>query len=531
MILKKPYAFLIKHFKNIHLALLLIIIYITVGFQKILSFFSNYNSTTNFVGEVAAGNYVPITMFIAVVIVIIFSILMYLLMKQKKKPSLFYLLSTGFYSLTFIAQIVSYNVIKKLEYGTMDERTALAYNDIFTIMFVINFYFIIASAIRSVGFDVKKFNFSKDLEELEIKSEDNEEFEFVLGNDSFKWKRKLRRAIREFKYYVIENKFFISIIAGVVVGVTAIVVLLNVTLLNRRYSIGSTLKTDAFNYTLKNVYVSSYDIAGQKIKSDKEYLILDMNITSNYTDGGFIEQAKFYVTKSGKVMNYKSSFSDSFRDIGNSYAGDKITTNGGDYIFIFEVDKNTRGSYTLKVFDQIKYDKNGNETYKFKDFDFIPQNIDYELTQAEKKLNEPITFNKSIFGSTTLTIKSVTLSNSHEYSYDSCDNNNENCIKIYDVQLPLKQNTNNLLSIEYELNIDKKSQIYRAVGDSAKNFFNRFLKVSFTSGETTFITDIETTENSKIKGYIFADVSKTIKKDKNTKLVISTRGEYYTIGF
>ena len=531
MILKKPYAFLIKHFKIIHLALCLVIIYITTNFQKIVDFYSDYTSTTNFVGHAAAGTYAPITVFIAVGIVLLFSALMFLLMREKKKPFTFYLLCAGYYTIMFFWISFSYNLIKRLEFSTIDEKTAMAYKDISTILFLVNFYFIVASAIRASGFDVKKFNFNKDLEELEIKKEDAEEFEFVLGNDSFKYKRKIRRYLRELKYYILENKFFVSIIGGAVALVVAVSILLNNVVFNRRYSVGSTIKTNEYVYKLNNAYLSAYDISGSRIKSDKKYVVLDMTVKSNDGQKKGIENAKFYLKKGNKVMNFKTSYVDSFSDIGTCYNNQKINADGANYIFIFEVDKGAVGSFTLRVFDKIKYDKQGNEEYKFKNFDFVPERLDKEVTIKTKELNKPITFNKDIFGSTTLTIKKVSLGGSYEYKYESCDENKENCKLLYDVQLPNNTGQNNILGIEYDLNIDKKSQIYRAIGDNEKEFFRRFVKLTFGSGNSEYITDINPFQLDKLPNHMFSDITKTIKKDNKTKLAISTRGEYYTIAF
>ena len=97
MLLKKPYAFLIKNFKIIHLILFAVILYITYRFNKIYSFFASYVSNNNSVGVTIANTYIPITIFLAVLLVIIFSILMFLLMNNKKKPSKFYLMTAIYY--------------------------------------------------------------------------------------------------------------------------------------------------------------------------------------------------------------------------------------------------------------------------------------------------------------------------------------------------------------------------------------------------------------------------------------------------
>ena len=59
MIFKKPYAFLIKNFKIIHLLLLAMIIIITLKYKKIVSFFSDYINSSINVYEKTASQYIP----------------------------------------------------------------------------------------------------------------------------------------------------------------------------------------------------------------------------------------------------------------------------------------------------------------------------------------------------------------------------------------------------------------------------------------------------------------------------------------
>ena len=71
--------------------------------------------------------------------------------------------------------------------------------------------------IRSLGFDVKKFNFKSDLKELEITDKDSEEIELNLNFQTYKAERTIRRFIRELKYYYLENKKVIYIIGAALV--------------------------------------------------------------------------------------------------------------------------------------------------------------------------------------------------------------------------------------------------------------------------------------------------------------------------
>ena len=83
-----------------------------------------------------------------------------------------------------ILLIISINKIKVLsETQVIDLTTAKAYYDIARLVYYPQYFILIFSLVRTVGFDIKKFNFEKDIKELELSKEDSEEFEFVVGID------------------------------------------------------------------------------------------------------------------------------------------------------------------------------------------------------------------------------------------------------------------------------------------------------------------------------------------------------------
>ena len=67
MILRKPYAFLIKYFKIIHIIMFIFFSYLVFSLRKIYMFFVNYIKTNNYIYfENMAKEYVTPIMFIMV---------------------------------------------------------------------------------------------------------------------------------------------------------------------------------------------------------------------------------------------------------------------------------------------------------------------------------------------------------------------------------------------------------------------------------------------------------------------------------
>ena len=138
--------------------------------------------------------------------IILIALFIYLLMKWKKKNRTFYVSICIYYFLVFIALLFYFNIFNNILNTDLDVRTIRAYRDISAIMYFPQYFFLIYSMFRAIGFDIKKFDFKKDLADLDISEEDQEEIEVTFGQNSYKYKRKFRRLYRELSYYALENK-------------------------------------------------------------------------------------------------------------------------------------------------------------------------------------------------------------------------------------------------------------------------------------------------------------------------------------
>jgi len=91
MVLKKPYAFLIKHFKLIHLLLCIPLIYLIIRTGAIASFLSSYVASNYYTKEInIAGTYINYFMYFAIILILGLVLSIYFLMKQKEKENISY---------------------------------------------------------------------------------------------------------------------------------------------------------------------------------------------------------------------------------------------------------------------------------------------------------------------------------------------------------------------------------------------------------------------------------------------------------
>ena len=113
--------------------------------------------------------------------------------------------------------IVYNSAMTTLEEVSMTNQALRAYSDISLLLPLGQYYFIVIALLRGIGFNIKQFNFSKDIKDLEISEEDSEEIEVNLSSNVYKYKRFGRRRLRELRYYFFENKYWILLILGVFV--------------------------------------------------------------------------------------------------------------------------------------------------------------------------------------------------------------------------------------------------------------------------------------------------------------------------
>lgn len=529
MILKKPYAFLIKYFKIIHIIILLLILYINSYYSKISTFFKNYSSNHLYDTNIAK-DYLPIPVFISVILIIGLIAIMYYLMHNKKKPTKLYIFSIIYYFILLVSMFLIYDKINTLYEVTIEQRTSRLYQDIYFILKLPTYYFIVMYLIRGIGFDIKKFNFKKDLEELEIKAEDNEEFEFVLGKDTYIYKRKFHRILRETLYYYKENKFIINIILSVIAAIILTIILINLSINIHKYHIGSSISSSNFTYKLNNAYITSYDYKNEIISKNKKYILIDITIT-NKTKATLKAENIYLSYNNNKQSIIKTSLSNAFSDIGTVYKGDTIPNEPTNLILVYEVPANTRIRNTkLMVYTGTRTNKDKTE-YIYKEYKFNLINLDKNNYQENITLNTSYNLGTKLYGTTNITITDIKIQDKYEYTYQKCSTE-EKCQTLTDVIIPENRNQKKLLIVDYIINLDENSLIARSLNNNQISILNKFSRISYTKNDKQTEIQIYGKSNNRLENKIFYEIPNDLNIDDTTKTFnIKTRELEYKLSF
>lgn len=481
MILRKPYAFLIKHFRLIHFIIFTCMLYVLFKTWNIVDFFNGYISNGQVIStfEDISAIYVN-NMFLVVVtfLIIVLAIVLYL-MKHKKKPSLYYIISLCIYSILLLLLLFASSFIYNLQFTTPDLRVTKFVRDIFLLIFGSQIPLPILSFVRAIGFDFKKFDFKKDIMDLDISSEDNEEFEFEVNLDTEDIRAKIRKRFRYFKYYYKENKIIfygLFIIVGIIIGINV----------HDYYSSKEQIfkeqeffDTTSFQINVIDSYKTTVDTKGNKINSKNFYVILKMRYKNKTSIDRTIniDNARLSYSEFNSVAPTKMVYN-KFTEFGVPYYTQSIKAGElRDFIFVYEIPIEFYDSdFTLKYLYGSEY-VNNQVDYKYRTVDLDVSDFGEMGSEVvdTKNLGEELVFTNSVLGNTKLTITDIDFSNKYLYNVILCKTTG--CNKSANFIIPSTNYTYDLtlMRVEYDLVYDNRL----GTGYSVSDFIARFGRLRF----------------------------------------------------
>lgn len=530
MILKKPYAFLIKHFRVIHLLLLLPIAYLIHTTFRVVTFFRTYvsnNYTTTILN--IATEHISFFMYIAVLLIIFVALAIYYLMRQKKKSTKLYFFILIYYIFLFVLIGITYSILSSMEHNLITAQTARAYRDISVVLCLPQYFFFLYTLIRAIGFDVKKFNFANDLRDLEITDIDSEEFEFQVNVKGYKVERTLRRFVREMTYYIKENTFVFSCIVVIFMVFVGTVLYLNFGVYNKTYRVSDRMSHNYFTIQIADSMVTNLGYDGRIISNGKYYLVLKLFIENRTNTNYELDYTNFRLVLNGKNIYPTLDRGEYFVDFARPYTGEKIAKQSKNYYTLaYEIDESElTNEYVIKILESIEY-KVGDIAAKYKNIKLNPPKIDTVEEVESLDIGKIANLKETNLGYSTFQLNGYEFVSSYIYEYDYCYSST-NCRKLKDRIVPNISGTiekTTLLVLDMEYSLDQTVEYINTI-KSDMRFFEHFFSLRVTKNGETQLVSLQNRTTNHLKNKLVFETREVARDAEQVELLLTVRNKRY----
>ena len=524
MVLRKPLAFLIKHFKLIHFFLVVICIFLIYKTSNILVFFNEYiSSNTGVLTTQVASIYITPLMYFLVLLMMSGSALILTILKLKDKPIKFYIFNIFSFVLVLAIFLYSYSMLVTLEEKLVELQTLELSRDLLVIALLLENMSLIWLGVRAVGFDIKSFHFNENLDELQISEQDNEEFEVDLEVDKHLYTRYYRKIKRFIKYMLKENKLLVTLSFLVVIGISCYIVYLNQGVYEEELTINQSFRTNEFVINIENSYYTTTDYEGNVLKKGKGFVLLKVNIKNGTSIKKVFKTGRLSLMINNQAYHTTEEYKDRLTDLGYTYLSEEISSAGKTYLLAFEIPDTIKNKKMV-----LKYvDTNDKEIR----IDVSP----LDLTETRKGTTIAVTgdmeFSNTPIRNSVLNIQEVAIANEFKIQYNYCYDQN-NCYDSYEYIKTTTgdRTTKTLLKIVGTLKMDET--LNTALNSNIHKFIQYYGQVEYKiKGQTKVIKGSFKrvyplkTEN---KNEYYIEVDKDVLNADEVSLVFNIRGYIYT---
>lgn len=531
MIIKKPYAFLIKHFRWIHAILFAMLVFLAVKSVDIYTFFSDYASKHYYVmSSMLASEYINLTLFLVIIGVLLMCLLIYFILSIKDKDRKIYVFISLYYIILFVYYIYLLGVFQGLQKAGMSVESVRAVRDISMIISLpqIAFLFIILG--RTLGFNLKQFEFKKDLEEMQIDIKDYEEVEVDFGKNTYIITRNIRKIFRLLKYFILENKFVVTIMASIIVLVAVLSVFLNIKVYNVKYNEEDSIIANNINYEILNTYITNKDINNNIITKDKKYILIKLLATNKTMYNYNLYRESFRLKVNDELLLPTFGYDNKFIDIGKTYTPFEIRSGiETQIVLVFELDKNNSSKEYILRIKNYDYGSFVDLENEYVNVIVKPKELIEKNNSGKDYLPINMLLNETILGNTRLIIKGYDVDNTFKETYEYCITENECNENIYIVR-PITTSKGNTAVLKLRGTIELDSNLYISKYiTSLADFISYFGKINYRyrgNYKTTSITKIPTKLDSSELSYIEVP-SELLDADK-IEIMLNIRGIKYT---
>lgn len=528
MILRKPYAFIIKHFRLIHLILFACLLYMLSNTNTLYQLFSSLQKSNTSI-YVGADIYIHNGIYIFILGSLALSAVVYWLLKAKKKPTVLYLALVIYLIVLAIGYSYLFSTLKTLQNVVVETDTIIFSKDIANLLTLPLYVFCALCFIRGIGFNIKQFNFSKDIKELQIADQDSEEFELLIGQNNYKYIRTIRRALRETKYYILENKFALMCIGGVVLILFGALGIKYYNTYLKRVKESDVTTINSISYVVNKSFITSYDYNGNLVKKGYKYVIANVKLHNSSSLSKTIDLNSITLAD-GKIVYYPTlNRNGKFYDLGIPYQNKQEIKpyEEIEVTLTFEIPKGVRTKvFTLRIQHGL-HTTIDSVIAQYRKIEINANNIDEKQTDITRNTNE--TMNVDMVGQNkfALTITGASLMDSYNNRYVTCTKE-LNCRPLSSVISTTAKDRQTMLVIDYKGTIYDTAKFTKTF-DTYNKIFENYATIQYTIYNKEYKEKASIVPQSDVEGKIFLQVDRKIYNASHITISFAFRNDHYNI--
>ena len=524
MIFRKPWLFLIKYFKLIHFIMLLLMTYIILKTNNIYQFFADYTETLKFGYTFNQSNEYISQWFIFIIFILLLLVsFIIMLFKSKKKPWFLYLVIVANYLILMILLLLGYNLFESMEIIIPDIRYVKLMRDVFFASLGVQYMILMFTLTRALGFDLKKFNFTKDISELKVTSQDSEEFEVNFKFDVEKLKQKWNYFRREVKVIIIEQKYMIALIMFIIVVWLGLNLYIDTNINNPIYGINDRVRINSLELNITNVDTTDKDIKGRKLLEDKQLIVVSFSLKNSSDVQNGINVNKISLLLNDVEYRPDLDYYQYLNDFGVGYEKQQINNRlGKNFYVVFKTPKILKKTPVYFRYDKVISNDGNSLYYKIK-LDVKPLVPDEDAGRVG--LKDELKIKNTALANTKLIIEDYKIAKQFEDEYNICIKDGD-CIEEKEMVVA-KNDQYQILKLITKVNYSPI--VNREIFSYPKDLFNNFATLHFVDENAELkiipldVIDIYDNESNNI----YINIPSVVSKSDKLLLNFKVRGVNY----
>jgi len=397
-------------------------IYVALSTNQIYSFFNDYIETSfyTYTADLVSQYFSFLLVFLTVIIIVVTTLFVYLF-KIKQKPIMFYVFILVNYVALLIMLYFAYSSFRTMAINVIDTREVTLIRDLYLVILYSQYLIIAFTITRALGFDLKKFNFAKDIIELDIDVADREEFEVNFNFDEDTFIIKVNRFIRNMKVYWQEHTLILSTILIIIFTAVFGFAFFNRGINNRVFNENRVVMLDNINTKVTSSYITRYGLREEvEAREGHTFVIVRVNMINNSAVLSNLNTEQFSLQIGEEVYQLDTQNAVAFSDFGEIYGNQRISMNTDrNFILLFEVKQDLEDEIILRYSRRARHlDANNNSNFHRIRLSPIQLEESEEIVTVDKP--ERMVFGNSILGDTSFQIDNFEIKDEFEVTYEVC---------------------------------------------------------------------------------------------------------------